>query len=124
MASESIGPKSLAEELFWYGGEVRVRVPEERLWRLVEWIFDRPETNSAFPDANLELLTWDYYDCSVEIYLDVAKVPDKVDLTSVWKAGFHIAWVHPSRCIRNGRRDPTVCKCPSRKAREEMGEVA
>lgn len=97
---------TLAEELFKFV-DVRQRSPEERLYRLVGSVFDGV-------DVEATRLTWDYYDSSLEIYLDASEVPE-VDLSRLWEAGFAVVWVHPSRCTKNGQRDHEVCHCPGRR---------
>lgn len=99
---------TLAEELFKYR-DVRERRPEERLYRIVEEILDDRE-------CSLWRITWDWYDCSVEIYCSEAMLPDEFDLGRLWEAGFARVWIHPARCTnKDGQRDMCVCKCPSRK---------
>jgi hypothetical protein len=101
---------TLAEELFKFV-DVRQRLPEERLFRLVESVFDDV-------DCEVVRLTWDWYDSSLEIYLDASEVPE-VDLSRLWEAGFAIVWVHPSRCTKNGQRDHDTCRCPGRRKGSE-----
>lgn len=100
---------TLAEQLF-RDVDVRLRKPEERLYRICESIFDEY-------DISLHRLTWDWYDHSVEIYLDTNSPPEKPDLTRLWAAGFRLVWVHPFRCtdFKTGSRDHVNCKCPARR---------
>lgn len=114
---------TLADELF-RDVNVRLRIPEERLYRMVDMVLDDWMDAHPADDDGLSIhrLTWDWYDRSVEIYLDAREAPADLDLRRLWEAGFSIVWVHPFRCTKDGHRDHAHCRCPGRRAPSEKKE--
>jgi hypothetical protein len=99
----------LAHDLFT-SVDVRPRSPQERLYRLVEQVLDNSDV-----DCWLDRLTWDWYDASVEIYLDEDDIDTTgLDLSRLYDEGFISIWVHPRKCTKDGRRDCSTCRCPRR----------